>query len=94
MLILDPPTIGRIARRKTRTPIPPIQWVKLLQKSEVWDRASISVRIVDPVVVKPEAVSKIQSIYEGISLVIKKGSAPTMVSSIQLNPTMINPSFE
>ena len=30
-LIFEPPLKGMIAKRKTKTPIPPIQWVKLLQ---------------------------------------------------------------
>ena len=37
---------------------------------------SISLRIVAPVVVKPDAVSKIQSAKFGISPEIQKGSAP------------------
>ena len=39
-------------------PIPPIQWVRLRQKAMPLGSASISVRIVDPVVVKPDTVSK------------------------------------
>ena len=42
----------------TSTPIPPIQWVKLLQNSIPCGRASTSVRMEDPVVVKPDTVSK------------------------------------
>ena len=43
---------------KTRTPIPPIQCVRLLQKDIPIGRTSISVNIVEPVVVKPDTVSK------------------------------------
>ena len=43
---------------KTRTPIPPIQCVRLLQKDIPIGRDSISVNIVEPVVVKPDTVSK------------------------------------
>lgn len=57
---------GRNASTKTSTPMPPIQCVKLRQKSRQRDSASISVRIVAPVVVKPETVSKKQSIKDGI----------------------------
>lgn len=40
------------------TPMPPIQCVRLLQKAIPRGRASISVKIVEPVVVKPDTVSK------------------------------------
>ena len=60
--IVWPPASGTTASRSTRTPIPPIQWVKLRQKSDVWERASTFVRMLAPVVVKPLAVSKTASI--------------------------------
>jgi hypothetical protein len=47
---------------KTSTPIPPIQCVKLLQNAIPFGRISISVKIVDPVVVNPDTVSKNASI--------------------------------
>ena len=65
--IVCPPASGTMAIRKTRTPIPPIQWVKLRQKSAVLERASMLVSMLAPVVEKPDAVSKTASIYEGIS---------------------------
>ena len=43
---------------KTSTPIPPIQWVKLRQNNRQWGNTSTSGIILDPVVVKPETVSK------------------------------------
>src|SRR5690554_3934139 len=49
-----PPDIGTIARIKTRTPIPPIQLEKLLQKRMDLGRLSTSRRIVNPVVEKPD----------------------------------------
>ena len=47
--------------------MPPIQWEKLRQNSVPWLSASTSVRIVEPVVVKPETVSKKASTKDGIS---------------------------
>ena len=55
--IVEPPIIGRIAIMKTNTPIPPIQWEKLRQNRLAFEMLSTSVRILDPVVVKPEIVS-------------------------------------
>jgi hypothetical protein len=56
-----------MARRKTRTPIPPIQWVKHRQKVEHLLKYSTSERMDAPVVVKPDTVSKRASVREGIS---------------------------
>ena len=57
---------GRIAIINTRTPMPPIQCVKLRQKSKDFGRASTSERIEAPVVVKPDTVSKRASMKFGI----------------------------
>ena len=57
-----PPDRGIIAITNTNTPIPPIQWVKDLQNRIPIGSASISVRMVDPVVVNPDTVSKNASI--------------------------------
>ena len=57
---------GISARDKTSTPMPPTQWVKLRQKSSPRGSASTSVKMVAPVVVKPDTVSKKQSVSEGI----------------------------
>ena len=46
--------------------VPPTQCVKLRQNKRPLGRRSTSVRMVDPVVVKPETVSKKASISEGI----------------------------
>ena len=51
----------------TSTPIPPTQCVKLRQNRMPRCRDSTSVKIVAPVVVKPETVSKIQSTNLGMS---------------------------
>ena len=45
----------------TSTPMPPTQWVKLRQKRMLLLRDSTSGRMLAPVVVKPETVSKKQS---------------------------------
>ena len=43
---------------KTSTPMPPIQWVNRRQNMQPRPMASISVRMLAPVVVKPDTVSK------------------------------------
>ena len=48
---------GMINSRKTTTPRPPMKWVDELQKSRLCGRASISSRMVAPVVVKPDTLS-------------------------------------
>ena len=51
------------------------------------------VRIDEPVVVKPETVSKIASTTFGIAPVITNGTAPKIEIIIQQREQMINPSF-
>ncbi len=51
---------------RTIIPIPPIQCVKLLQKSIDFGIDSISINIDDPVVVKPETDSKIALTTDGM----------------------------
>ena len=70
IFIFEPPPIGITASKNTKTPIPPIQWVKLLQKRAVWERASTLFKMLEPVVVKPETVSNNASTKLGISPVI------------------------
>lgn len=48
-------------------PIPPIQWVRLLQKRIDLGRLSISVKIEEPVVVKPETDSNHASVKDAKS---------------------------
>ena len=55
------PRKGSRAAVSTSTPIPPSQWVKDRQNSRPMGRPSMAVRMVAPVVVKPEMVSKKQS---------------------------------
>ena len=52
------PSNGSIAIAKTIIPIPPNQWVILLQKIILFGSASMSLITVDPVVVYPDIVSK------------------------------------
>ena len=52
--------------KNTSTPMPPIQWVNARQKSMLFGKVSTVLSMVAPVVVKPETVSKIQSIMLGI----------------------------
>ena len=92
-LMLEPPDIGIMAIRKTKTPMPPIQWVKLLHIREHLERASISLRIDAPVVVKPEIVSNNASVYDGISPVSTNGTAPAIPITIQLKAVDIQPSL-
>ena len=58
---------GRSATAKTSTPIPPMKTVKLRQKSTECGSASISERMLEPVVVKPDAVSKMASGMAGMA---------------------------
>ncbi len=51
------PVQGIRARNSTSTPMPPIHWVSARQKRIPLGMASTSVRMVAPVVVRPEAVS-------------------------------------
>ena len=82
------------AMTKTSTPMPPIQWVKLRQKSRPWLMISTLSRMVAPVVVKPLTVSKNASIKTGISRLMTKGSAPKKETAIHASATMTSPSFE
>ena len=59
--------MGRMAMTNTSTPMPPTQCVKLRQNSRPRSMVSTSVRMLAPVVVKPETVSKKLSIKLGIA---------------------------
>ena len=93
-LICEPPLNGITASRKTNTPMPPIQCVKLRQNKLQCERASTSLRIEAPVVVKPDTVSKSASVNEGISPESQKGKAPNKLIIIQLNAVAALPSFK
>ena len=78
---------------KTSTPIPPIQWVKLRHMSMHLGIASTSLRILAPVVVKPDTVSNRASTKEGIAPESHIGIVPQRDRTIQLSATIINPSL-
>ena len=64
-----PPTIeGRTAMVKKTIPSPPIHWVRERQNSSPRGRASTSLMMVAPVVVKPDIVSKKASVKEKLSI--------------------------
>ena len=91
--MLEPPLSGIMASRNTSTPMPPIQCVKLRQKSMHLSRLSISLSMLAPVVVKPEIVSKSASVNEGICLLITKGRQPKKLKTIQLSAVITQPSL-
>ncbi len=74
-------------------PIPPIQWVKLLQKRMPLGKASISVKMDDPVVVKPETDSKNAFVKEGMAPEKIKGKHPTKLMYNHEKVTRKNASF-
>ena len=83
---------GMMAMTNTSTPMPPIQWVKLRQNRSPRQRPSMLVRMLAPVVVKPDAVSKRASTYRGISREMVKGMAPKRDMSTHPRPTITKPS--
>ena len=87
-----PSVMGSTAITNTSTPMPPTQWVKLRQNSPLRLKGSTAVKIVDPVVVKPETVSKKASIKLGISPEITKGIAPNRDMAIHARDTTAKPS--
>ena len=56
------PSTGITARVSTMIPIPPSQWVRLRQKRRPRGTTSMSVSTEEPVVVKPDMVSKKASV--------------------------------
>ena len=79
---------------KISTPIPPTQEEKARQNRMLRGRDSMSGRMVPPVVVKPEALSKKQSAKEANSPENQKGRAPNRQKDSQISPTTVNPSWE
>ena len=55
--ILVDPIDGRTTRTNITTPTPPNQWVEARKKRSPRGSASTLLRLVDPVVVKPETAS-------------------------------------
>ena len=81
-----------MASDSTMMPMPPIQCVRLRQKSRPCGTASMSVRMEAPVVVKPDMVSKKASVKLGIAPESMKGSEPKREKSSQAKVTMAKPS--
>ena len=61
--------------------------------SDVWDIASTLVKMLAPVVEKPEAVSNIASVNEGISFVSMNGMHPQILSKSHERAVATQPSF-
>jgi hypothetical protein len=74
------------------TPIPPNHCVISLQRSRLFGRASMFVRIEAPVVVNPDMVSKKASVKLGINPETMKGMEPNKDKITQLKVTVRNPS--
>ena len=83
-----PPASGSTISMNTSTPMPPTQCVRQRQSMEAWLSASTSPRMVAPVVVKPETVSKSASMKNGISRLRTNGSAPMTARMSQHNATV------
>src|SRR5690606_19748726 len=86
------PNKGKMAIASTIIPIPPIQFVVLRQNKIPWDNASTSFKIVDPVVVYPDMVSKKAFVKLGMLSVNIYGKVPDNDIIIQPNVTTIYPS--
>ena len=78
------PIVGRIATVKNTIPIPPIQCVMLLQKRMEWGSVSMLVKMLAPVVVNPDMVSKNACATFAVLPPIKKGSIPMMEKIIHV----------
>ena len=85
---------GSSAVASTKMPMPPSQWVKARHRRMPLGRDSMSVRMVAPVVVKPELASKIQSqmVLKPPPPLKKKGSPPATPVNSQMRPTVAKPS--
>ncbi len=79
---------GIIAITRTITPIPPIQCVSARQNKILLGRTSISVKIDEPVVVKPEIDSKKASVNVEIECAKRYGKVPNTPRASQLNVTI------
>ena len=91
-LTWEPPVSGSRDSRKTRTPMPPTQWVKLRQNRMPLGRSSTPGRMDAPVVVKPDTVSNRASTGFGMQPVRTKGTAPTTLMSSQQSAVVAKPS--
>lgn len=76
----------------TSTPMPPTQWVKLRQNRIPRGRASISVRMEEPVVVKPDTLSKKSVYVVGNAAAAIKGQCSHCGKMIHIRAAMTMPS--
>ena len=88
------PNIGSTATKRMTTPMPPSQFVRLLQKRMDISSDSISERMVEPAVVKPDMISKKHSAYESIAPERYIGRAPNAVMTIHVSVTTSTASFD
>ena len=72
---------------KNTMPRPPIHCVRLRQKSMPCGRCSTSSRIVAPVVVKPDIVSKYALVKFGMYPPMTKGSVPKRLKMLHVSVT-------
>ena len=77
----------------TTTPTPPIKWVDDRQKTSPLGSASISLRIVAPVVVNPDTDSKNALARVNSPPHIRYGSIPNIHERNQANMVMAKPSY-
>ena len=82
------PIVGKMATVKNTIPIPPIQCVMLRQKRMEWGSASMFVKILAPVVVNPDIVSKNAWATLDVLPPIRKGSIPMMEKMIHVEEMM------
>jgi hypothetical protein len=73
--------------------MPPIQWVRLRQKSIEWGSISTFLRMDEPVVDSPDVDSKNESINEGMAPLIRYGNVPKSENTIQESVTDKKPSL-
>jgi hypothetical protein len=84
--------VGSTRSVNTTTPTPPIKWVDDLQKIRPFGRASISLRIVAPVVVKPDTDSNRAFASVNSPPHKRYGSIPKIHERSQANIVIAKPS--
>ena len=84
--------LGMMSRRNTTTPRPPMKWVDERQNIRLRGRPSTFVRMVEPVVVYPETLSKRAFTRENSPPHITYGSIPNRNDSIHDSTIIMNPS--
>ena len=84
---LPPTSDGMMAIVKNTIPNPPIHCVIVRQNSSAWGSLSTSSRILHPVVVNPEIVSKKASVKLPMYPLKMNGSEPKRLNIIQVSVT-------